>query len=338
MKINKQQLKVVFEAFKINEDILKWEGLVHIEKTINEQFILKQYVRVHTENASYILKLLSLPMCSNQTLEIQSRFSELYRENGIPTPKRFLAKNGFYLMPYCMEEKEILISLEEDAGDQILDFSSDIIVFMGRLLGKMHAISMGNKCRFRPGSLYCEFREGKTTYLPLWKRTGTDFLPSDIFERILKLYEEHMIEMKKTWDILPRYTVQSDMYRMNLTKKDGKIRIIDYDRVGDEVLLADMLVTWFRFRFDPMIRNAFEDPDAIELWEKFLKAYEKERPLTENEKESFVHEYAVIGAVFCTKMLADAAACGDKKYAADNLKMILDVLECYGLQEVFKGN
>ena len=332
MKINKQQLKVVFEAFSIDEDILKWEELVHIENTVNEKLILKQYFRISTNRMSYILKLLSLPMCSNTVLEIQSRFSELYRTNGVPTPKRFVSKNGMYLMNFLMEEKEILISLEEDAGDQLLNFSSDTIVFMGNLLGKMHAVSIKKNCHFRPGNLYCEFREGQTTYLPLWKRTGTDFLPQDIFERILELYQEHMIEMKKTWDILPRYTVQSDMYRMNLTVKDGKICIIDYDRVGDEVLLADMLVTWFRFRFDPIVRNAFENLDTIEFWEKFLKAYETERPLTEDEKKTLIHEYAVIGAVFGTKMLADAAAGGDKKYAAENLKIVLDVLEGYGLQ------
>ena len=175
MKINKQQLKVVFEAFSIDEDILKWEELVHIENTVNEKLILKQYFRISTNRMSYILKLLSLPMCSNTVLEIQSRFSELYRTNGVPTPKRFVSKNGMYLMNFLMEEKEILISLEEDAGDQLLNFSSDTIVFMGNLLGKMHAVSIKKNCHFRPGNLYCEFRDGQTTYLPLWKRTGTDF-------------------------------------------------------------------------------------------------------------------------------------------------------------------
>ena len=39
-------------------------------------------------------------------------------------------------MNFLMEEKEILISLEEDAGDQLLNFSSDTIVFMDEFCKK----------------------------------------------------------------------------------------------------------------------------------------------------------------------------------------------------------
>ena len=331
MNLNKQELIQILEHFNINENVESWDELVHIENRIDEKYVLKHYFRVHTEVSSYILKLLSLPMCSTILLEGQSRFSEFYRANGIPTPKRFLSIKGNYLLPWVWKNKDIYISIESDAGMQISHFSKETIIIMGKMLGRMHKISEENQCHFQPGSLYLEFKSGKTTYLPLWKSVGTDFLPQELFKEIQNAYDEHLKTMRADWEHLPRFAVQSDMYRMNLTIKDGEIQLIDYDRVGDEVLLADLLVTWFRFRFDPFIREYFVNLDSSEYWHLFFESYLSERELLPEEQNALKYMYGIIGAVFCTKMLVSEAVKGNRDYASNQLNLILEVLKGYGL-------
>ena len=234
MKLNKIQMQEFLAAFHINDTIAAWDELVHIEFFSGASFVLKQYFRVHTKKKSYILKMLSLPMCSKEVLERQSEISEFYRMNGVPTPKRFQSKQGTYLWTWNNGKYEIDISIEEDFGDMISVISEETIDFMGHLLGKMHALSITNDCHFRLGSLYSEFCKGDVDYLKLWNRTGTDFLPKDLLDEILRKYYRHMDIVKSVWQTLPRYTVQADVYRMNMLIKNEECSIIDYDRAGDE--------------------------------------------------------------------------------------------------------
>lgn len=327
MDITRSDLEKILESFQISDNILRHTVLVDIDIFQHTERVIKHYVRLYGTEGNYVVKILRLSMCPAPMLEAQARFSEFYREKGIPTPHRYSLSCGTFTLDWMASGIDVKVMVEDDAGDMLSEFNEETIIQIGRLLGKMHRLSEVHDLHFRPGNFYEEFKAGKTAYLPLWERTGTDFLPYDLLEQILPMYDLRLKEMRESWEKLPRYTVQGDMYRMNLSMKDGELCLIDFDRMGDEVLLADMLLTWFRFRYDPLIWKNFKAAEDEFLWRLFLKAYEAERPLIPEEQKALPDEYAVLGAVYATRLLADAAAEGRYDYAAENFKEVMEILK-----------
>lgn len=325
MNIEKSIAQKILGIYGICDVIREMEGLVNIDFLHQGERIIKYYTRVHTDSDIYILKLMRLPMCPDIVLEKQAELSQKYRENGIRTPKCYKSGES-YCTDYRIEELELKVLLEEDAGEMLDSFSRESILQIAELLGKMHAVALKNKWTFRIGSFYREFGKGNTGYLQLWNRTGTEFLPQNQLENVVKQYNVHLEKMKESWEKLPVATVQGDMYRMNLMRKDKELTIIDYDRAGDEVLLADLLITWFRILFDPVVREAFPEVTDQKLWTEFLNKYENERRLTEEEQSALAEQYAVLGAVYGTRRLVELAIQGKKEEAAAGLKEILEIL------------
>lgn len=325
MNIEKSTAQKILGMYEICDGIREMEVLVNIDFFHQGERIIKYYTRVHTDSDSYILKLMRLPMCPEIVLEKQAELSQKYRENGICTPKCYKSDER-YCTDYRVEELDVKVLLEEDAGKMLDTFSRESILQIAELLGKMHAVALKNKWTFRMGSFYREFGKGNTGYLQLWNRTGTEFLPHDQLENVVKKYNAHLEKMKESWGNLPVATVQGDMYRMNLMQKDKRLTVIDYDRAGDEVLLSDLLITWFRILFDPVIREMFPEVTDSQLWEEFLSNYENERRLTEEEQSALTDQYAVLGAVYGTRRLVELATEEKKAEAAGGLKEILEIL------------
>lgn len=220
-----------------------------------------------------------------------------------------------------------MIMAETWAGKPLAEYSEKTAVSLGSLLGKMHAISEKKKCIFQPGSLYREVCKGNTNYLFLWKSTGTQFLSKKLLEETVRLYNNRFFNMMKVWEKLPRYTVHGDLYWMNLTVKENQLQIIDYDRIGDEVLAADLAQTWFRLWYDEKIHPFLSGITMEVLWKKFLEAYKKERALTVEERQAFADIYAVFGSIYCTKMLVQKAASGNTQEVLQKFPEVLKILK-----------
>lgn len=326
MKLEKNTVQKILQLYQICAEVTDINCMVNIDFIYEEERIVKYYARVFTEEENYVLKLLRLPMCPDIVLEKQAELSQRYRENGIPTPKSYKDRKERYCSDYEEEGLKFKILLEEDVGEVLNTFSKEVILQMAELLGKMHCIALENKWNFRTGSFYREFSKGKTEYLQLWERTGTEFLPQPLLNEIVEKYNACLEQMKQSWSNLPIATVQGDMYWMNLMVKEDKLAIIDYDRAGDEVLLSDVLITWFRILFDPVIQEAFPEVKEKGLWTEFLKAYEKERTLTDSEKLALADQYTVFGIVYGTKKLVELAVKDRQAEAAEGLAELLEIL------------
>lgn len=329
MFITDKQLLDILAVFDCTElCIEKRETLVEMDVWNNEAHIMKHYEKVYASEI-YVVKFLHLSSNFSQLWQAQAEFAELYREEGIPTPKHMSLKNEREKYVYCcqIQGEDFIIMLETWAGERLADYSEKIVIAAAGLLGKMHAASCKRQCFFRPGRLYREVCSGNTDYLSLWKKTGTDFLPEHLLKDILNFYGIRFYNMLQIWKSLPKYTVQGDLYRMNLTVKENQLQVIDYDRMGDEVLLADLLQTWFRFWYDEKVQTFLTDIKMEDLWKKFLRAYERKRMLTIEERQALPDLYAVFGSIYCTKMLAQKAEDGNKQETVEKFPEVLKILK-----------
>ncbi len=336
MVINDLTIRRFLAIYGINDPVLEKETLVDIDRPYQQTRAVKLYLRLTLPSRTVVLKVLRLPMCSDRALEDQSRFAERFRSGGLPTVESFpVTEAGLdtgYAASVQVGDLDCQVKLEDDAGVPLSEPDESLAPVLGHLLGKMHAIAEKAKFSAGPGAFYTEFSRRNTDYDPLWAQCGTDFLSEDCLNRIRRLYTACRNEVQSVFKQLPCYAVQGDLYYMNLVKKGPEYRVIDYDRLGDEVLLTDLVLTWHRFWFDPCIFGPVEGQTVERrqrehiLWEQFFSAYREQRMLTEAEYRHLPYVYSLLGAVYGTRLLAGMASSGHKQTAACLLPDIEDIL------------
>lgn len=336
MELTDQTIRQALSFYGIRETVLRRETLVDIDRQYEKTRAVKLYTRLTLPSGRVVLKLLHLPMCSDDALERQSSLAESFRAFGLPTPECFSLSAGAsdrsFVASIEADGLDCRVKLEADAGTAVAAPDESLAPVLGRLLGRMHHIAEAERLSVGPGAFYTEFFRGNTGYDLLWKRCGTEFLPEDRLDRIRGLYDRRMAALREGVFSLPRFAVQGDLYYMNLTKNGTQYQVIDYDRMGDELLLTDMIITWHRFWFDPQVFG-LKHGDASHraqreqmLWEQFFLAYCDERRLTDKEYGLLPCAYQLFGAVYGTRMLAAAASAGQKKLAASLLPDVEDIL------------
>ena len=149
---------------------------------------------------------------------------------------------------------------------------------------------------------------------------------------MLNIYNRRLDIIKTVWSSLPRAAVQGDIYSCNnIAVRNGGLVVYDFNLAGDEVLIGDILQCWFRTVFDEKIEEDLRKLSREEMWSVFIKAYQKERPLTDREKKYFPDVYAILGVVYYTKLLNFWMATGKREKAEDNYTYLLELLNTEGL-------
>ena len=98
--------------------------------------------------------------------------------------------------------------------------------------------------------------------------------------------------------------MQADIYSCNnIAVRNGGLAVYDFNLAGDEVLIGDILQCWFRTIFDEKIEDDIRMLSIDKMWSVFIKAYQKERKLTDIEKKYLPDVYAILGTVYYTKLL-----------------------------------
>lgn len=338
MFVESTVLQDILKAYGVDAANIQSEVVIDIDQIQSGEHVVKHYEKVEADGDIYIVRLLRLPMCSEEELERQSAFAEIFRQAGLPTPEHYSVIKGNqrfkeqYLFHIRLHEEAYLVSLEEYGGETVPVKMDKLAGCLGGLLGHMHQISEMKKMSFGPGFFYREFQRGNTEYLPLWGQSGTDFLPQGILQRICRRYDEALIEMRKWMNRLPGYAVQGDLYYMNLTRRHGQTMVIDYDRLGDEILVTDMIITWCRYWYDPHIWcNAGGDHEKRikshkMQWDIFFRAYSSRRVLTTSERRAIPCIFGVLSAVYASRLLSGIARVGYKEAAAEGLQDVYTAL------------
>lgn len=279
-------------------------------------------------HVKYVMKILSDKFLNIEQEEQQSEFSEFFRANGIPVPQKYKVKDKYI---YCFNflDVEFSITVEDYFGENLRTVSPGSIKTLGRLMADMHRISMVNGYHMKKGSTYCALFSGKVGIDIIWNENINILLETGLYKRIKIIHEMAIKKVKNIWKELPIYAVHGDLGLLsNVTIYNNQCGIIDFNLSGDEVLLNDMLVTWYSsvYSFDIALMLSLEE--RIQNRRYFFESYLNGRNLAVKEKECLYDMACIMNGVYFNRLVALLASKGYKKTVKKMLPHIITNYYC----------
>lgn len=261
----------------------------------------------------YVMKLLSDKWICVEEEEKRSEFSELLRVNGLPVPQKYKVKNR-YIGCFCFGEVEFNVTIEDYFGENLKTVSFGNIKTLGRLLADMHKISINHEYHLKKGSTYCALFSGRVGIDRIWGENKSILLKANLYKKVKAIHEMSINKIKNMWTDLPIYAVHGDLGLLsNVTIYNNQYGIIDFNLSGDEVLLNDMLITWYSSVYSFDIALILSLKERIENRKIFFSSYLNNRNLNTKEQEYLYDMACIINGVYFNRFVALLASKGFKK-------------------------
>lgn len=261
----------------------------------------------------YVMKLLSDKWICVEEEEKRSEFSELLRGNGLPVPQKYKVKNR-YIGCFCFGEVEFKVTIEDYFGENLKTVSFGNIKTLGRLLADMHKISINHEYHLKKGSTYCALFSGRVGIDRIWGENKSILLKANLYKKVKAIHEMSINKIKNMWTDLPIYAVHGDLGLLsNVTIYNNQYGIIDFNLSGDEVLLNDMLITWYSSVYSFDIALILSLKERIENRKIFFSSYLNNRNLNTKEQEYLYDMACIINGVYFNRFVALLASKGFKK-------------------------
>lgn len=234
---------------------------------------------------------------TTETIEKQSAFSEILRENGMILPPKY-QKNGYYCMPFWIDGMPLDVTIEEFLGKPLEKFSPELFYQYGCILGQIHKISLEQHCKIGFSIVFQELMDGRTDFRKIFSGLPKEILPEPLIEQIAQYHDQYKKQVIAAWPNLPRSAVQGDLYsNNNVSVTEKGIGFYDFNVAADEVLLGDMLHVWFRTVYDSNNEDQIENWNLNKCWRDYQCGYFKYRRWTKEE------ESALPGAMMLLDMI-----------------------------------
>ena len=177
-----------------------------------------------------------------------------------------------------------MVTVEDWCGEEITEINTDIAYEVGKLMARMHSLSLDQNCRIGHGTLFSAAYWNDVDVFPEFcEITKDEKLNREVVAQIKSLREEKLGYIRSLWDSLPNAAVQGDISINNLVRRDDGLTVFDYNNAGDEVLVSDLVMEGLLTAYE-MDRPAGA-PSGYEeqLFLSLLKGYLSLRPLSEAE-------------------------------------------------------
>lgn len=247
-------------------------------------------------------------------IEKQSAFSEFMRQNGIKTPKRYMA-NGKYCNEYMYHSLPCNITVEDWCGEEIKEINTEICYKIGQLMARMHTLSLKNKCEIGCGTLFSAAYENDVDAFQEFCEIGKNKeLNQAIMEQIKRLHDEKLKAIRTVWNTLPRAAVQGDISINNLVYREDELIVFDYNNAGDEVLISDLIMEGLLTAYEMELPKDSDQSCREQFFPALLKGYLSIRKLTEEEADAAWTIYTLYHSLWFSKVL----------YNEDSLKKLVE--------------
>lgn len=315
MMPDKEQIQRALDYFRIVGKLISFHVLSNMQEERKGQKAIRLVIEVCLENnrrlivrflneRAFIMDISRLCI-STETLERQSEFSEILRNNGMLVPKKY-SREGKYCMPMFLDGLHVDVTVEEYLGEPLKKFSPELFGVYGELLGQMHQISLDHKIHIGFSIVFNEVSENQTDYKKLFSGTRIELLQNETLEEVISLHNAKKEKIRQIWPTLPKAAVQGDIYSCNnVALLPGGIGFYDFNIAADEVLLGDFLHLWFRTIYDIQNENSVKNWNLDTCWEEYTAGYQKYRRLTAKEKENFALVYSLLGSIYVSRYTAE---------------------------------
>lgn len=253
-----------------------------------------------------VIKLLhekGSPSADRNIVEQQSRFSEAMRTWGILTPKRY--KTG---VDYCSQLpfRGILcnVTVEDYCGQEVKYINSSLACEIGRLMARMHRLSLDSDLKIGCGTLFSAAYENDVdVYDRLCQLCATNGIDQETFAQIKHLREEKLTRIRSVWDKLPRCAVQGDISINNLVCDGDRLYVFDYNNAGDEVLVGDFVLEGLLTAFEMDLPEGMPESCREQIFTAFIQGYLSVRPLTPAEQAVVWDIYTLWHGLWFTRIV-----------------------------------
>lgn len=310
MNIDKCDIRKILDNYNIDEEIKDLEKIIeyYSEDKTRAKFIIK----VDTDKSFYIVKLIVEDEHPMELIEEQSIFSESMRYNNIITPKRYKSKDRYTSM-FIKSDMEFVVTVEDYIGEELDFINEEIVKDIALLMANMHRISEKNHCHTKSDTIWNIFSDssdisrGYRAFCEYGKLEKYDFNKYNIelYYEIINLYNNRLSRLKSKWRELPKYASQGDYSTNNMTYRNGRLAIFDYNIAGDEVLVSDMIIEGCLVAYEMDLAKGLDNEDRDRLFTLFVKEYVEYRRLNSLEIDVMDDIYAIIYPFWWTRIIFD---------------------------------
>lgn len=236
-------------------------------------------------------------------IEKQSAFSEFMRQNGIRTPKRYMA-NGSYCNEYFYNDLPCNVTLEDWCGEEILEINTDIAYKIGELMARMHVLSWENHCEIGCNTLFSAVYQNDVDAFADFCEIGKhEKLDQAMVEQIKKLHDQKLEVVRAVWDRLPKAAVQGDISINNLVFGEDELVVFDYNNAGDEVLISDLVLEGLLTAYEMDLPEGADQGYREQIFPALLNGYLSIRKLNEQEANAAWIVYTLYHSLWFSKVL-----------------------------------
>ena len=257
-KLEKAEMEEIAALYGLGS-LIGYEGIT--KGIMNSNYLVK------TEKGKYIFRILEMERDIEEEKK-ELKYLEYLGENGIPCPGVVLTQNG---EDYIMLKGKMASMFTFLNGKEVLDVNEKIIEEFGTVLGKMHKLSENMKLE----------RDEKIEMDYLFESISKDEIK--LKEILAENYSGVMEKLKEIritdFSKLPNGIIHNDIFPDNVFTDGNEITgLIDFNDAMTGEFLYDIAII-----INFWVHNNFKKYE-LNLIKSFLKGYEENRTLTDEEK------------------------------------------------------
>lgn len=236
-------------------------------------------------------------------IEKQSIFSEMMRSQGIKTPTRYQT-NGTYCCEYIYNNIPCNVTVEDWCGEEIKEIDTAIAYQIGRLMARMHIISLDLHYEIGCKTMFSAAYENDVdAYSEFCKICEDERLNQQIVSKIKAIRDEKLAQIRDVWDTLPKAAVQGDMSINNLVYGVEDLIIFDYNNAGDEVLVSDFILEGLLTAYEMDIQSDMGMSYRESLFSAMMEGYLSVRKLNDAESAVVWNIYTLYHALWFSRIV-----------------------------------
>lgn len=286
VKIEKCVIQSILKLYGLDSEFTEQKEYIHYydEYGYNVKIVLSVLLK---SGQRVVIKIVNIKednlLEDGQKIEKQSAYSEFMRQSGIITPKYYLS-NGKYCNVYVYNNIPCNVTVEDWCGEEITEINTDIAYKIGKLMARMHILSLNKKYEIGCGTLFsAAYKNDVDAYDDFCKICENENLDQGVIEQIKKLHDEKLEVIRAVWDTLPKAAVQGDISINNLVYGEKELTVFDYNNAGDEVLISDLVLEGLLTAYEMDIPEGTDPCYREQIFPTLLKGYLSIRELSQEE-------------------------------------------------------
>lgn len=294
----------ILNAYSCDNSVITIEMLSYYQ----EQEKVCIVIRAITNVNQYVIKLLNIESVNFNVEEKRNAFSEFLRLYGLPVSRKYTS-GGSYCTITQISGIEFLTTVEDYFGEDVKEITRESAYELGSILGDLHQLSYNRDYHLQQGYVYSALKSENTKFNSIWKDLDTIVFDSNDDIQKLKILHDNMIdELKVLWNELPAVAVHGDLgLTSNLMYQKNGYGIIDFNLAGDEVLLGDLLITWYSSRYSNDFIRKVPFNNVSNIKKSFFQGYYSKRELTDIEYKNFDKVSIILNGIYFNRFVAELA-------------------------------